>query len=425
MPVNNLWYNWLEAEEPNAGQAPQVDPNAQVVPAAQGQGGPSGPPQQPQQQQPEDNVEDDPQDPDQDEEDTAEKDFEQWKHDFCELSIKGNVEEMLSAISQVNERTGLEPSQRRFIGDNMQILLYRQDANVLNGTKQIRNLIKEDLDRTNPGTTLMQHLMSVVEKDLLLAQPLVKITGFLGQKGEIHRKWVGALLGAIQVGGGGNRQDLIYFDKDYSINISTRFATQFGEVNLGKWNLKADDPSRYLTDPEMDRLSDGSPEEKQTLRRRIMLESIGEKFKERAYLIHIVHPDGTIHSLGWDLGDSLLSAYKDGKIVVRGKQNSEKDAMISDTGDIVTLIDLDILFVQETGETDENGKPEMTEIPFLEQRNCTLYLVADLDTLQTASSSLSGMFFHETPWNGNPAEVLSLSQCSPSLPEILGRKCAP
>jgi hypothetical protein len=417
------FYDWLsEAEEPTAAQAPTTDPSAPAkIPdqPTQTAGKPETKAQEPEQ---EDNVEDDPVSPDQ-EEDSAEKDFEQWRHDFCDLSIKGDINEMMASIQQVVDREGLEFSQRRFINDNMQILLYRQEANIIAATKQIRNLVKDDLDRTNPGTTLMQHLTTVIEKDPLLTSPLIKMTGLYASKGEYHRKFLASLMGAIQVGGGASKQDLMYFDKEYTINFSTRFATQYGEINLGKWSLKTDDPMRYLTEPEMDRLSEGSPEEKQTLRRRIIVESIGEKFKERAFLIHIVHPDGTIHALGWDLGDSLLSAYKEGKIVVRGKQNSEKDAMISDTGEIIGLVDVDILFVRETGETDDDGNPDLVEVPFLERRDSILYLVCDLETLQEASNMLSGMFFRQTPYGGNPSDVIQIAKCVPSLPEILNKRC--
>ena len=97
--------------------------------------------------------------------------------------------------------------------------------------------------------------------------------------------------------------------------------------------------------------------------------------------------------------------------------------MISDTGEIVTLIDYDIKFVIENGEVDDNGKPEFVEVPFIEHRDSTLYLNSDLETLQSAAASLPGMFFRETPYGGNPAEVLSIAQCVPSLSELLNKRC--
>lgn len=412
MKINLEDWLWGEAEEPNPMQ--QLG-NQQIVDPQAGNPAVNQP-------MPEDDVEEDPTDPDIEEEETP-KDFEEWRHEFFELSIKGDIKEMLDSIAQVKQTKITESSQKKFVEDNLQILLYRQDANISKATKEIRNLISDDLDRTNPGTTIMQHVTAILEKDQTINQVLLKLTGLYGLKGDLHRKWLAALLGAVQVGGGGNREDLLYSDTEYTINISTRFHTQFGEVTLGKWSLKSDDPERYLSEPEMDRLSEGSPEEKQVLRRRVILESISEKFKKRAFLIHIVHPDGTINSLGWDLGDSLLAAYREGKLVVRGRQNEEKDAMISDNGEIVTLIDLDILYVKETGESDDNGRPQMVEVPFMERRDSVLYLVADLETLNMAASSMSGIFFREVPYTGNPSDVDAISQCIPSVYEILNRKC--
>lgn len=424
MKINVI--DWLnEAEEP---PVPTSQPdfaqnvNQGVPQANQGDQG------QPSQGSVEDSDEDvtkDPVNPDQDEKSSPQKDFELWKHDFCELSIAGDVEGMIDAISHVRMRKGLEMSQKRFIEDNLQILLFKRDQNVQYASKEIKNLIKQDLDRTNPGTTVMQHFSYVIQKNFVLQQQLIKMAGLFSQKGDSHRKWISALLGGIMIGSGHKNPDLMYFEKDYTIKISTRYATQFGEINLGNWSLKTDDPSRYLSEPELERLQKGSPDERQSLRRRIIAESIGEKFKERAFLIHIVHNDGTVHSIGWDLGDSLISAYKNGKIVVRGLANAEKDAMISDTGDLVALVDYDIKFVLETGETDNDGKPEMEEVPFIKRKDNILYLVADLDTIKMAAGSLSGIFFNELPYSGNPAEVVTLMQCVPSLGEILSRSCGP
>lgn len=418
MGISNIWQNWLEAEEPYAGQAPTTDPYAQV--AGQAPASPAVPTPPPGDE--EDNVEDDPAEPDRGDEPDEPKDFEQWRHDFLELSIKGDVANMLDSIGAV-QNNHLELTQRKFVEDNLRILLYRQEANVAKASKEIRSLIKDDLDRTNPGTTVMQHVMSVVEKDPILQEVLVKLAGFFAMKGDPHRKWLAALLGAVQVGGGGDREDLLYSDKDYTINISTRYYTQYGEVALGKWSLKADDPNRYLSEPEVERLQEGSPEEKQVLRRRIIMESISEKFKQRAFLVHIAHPDGTVDSLGWDLGESLRAAYKDGKLVVRGNESVEKDAMISDNGDIVTLVDLDILFVRETGSTDDDGKPEMVEVPFMQRRDSILTLTADIDTVRLAASTMTGMFFRQLPFSGSQSEVLSLTRCVPSLTQLLGQRC--
>lgn len=371
----------------------------------------------------EDDVTEDPAEPDEDPEIAENKDFEQWKHDFCELSIKNDVEGMIDSISQVRMRPGLEPFQRKFVEDNLQVLLYRREVNVQQANKEIRNLIKKDLDKTNPGTTIMSHFVSVIQKDQMLQQCLIKMSGLYSQKGDVHRKYMAAVLGSVMIGSGQESPDLLFCEKDYTVKISTRYVTQFGEINLGKWSLKKDDPSRYLSEPELQRLQSGSPDEKQSLRRRIIAESIGEKFKERAFLIHVMNENGEIINIGLDLGDSLLNGYKSGKIVVRGQENSEKEAIISDTGEIISVIDYDIKLVREDNSTNDEGAPNLVETPFLERRDCILYLVADLEAIKVAASTMSGMLLTSLPYSGNPSEIIKLQQCVPSLVETLNRQC--
>jgi hypothetical protein len=420
MGIDHNFQSWLEAEVPAAQQAPAVDPNANQVSAATQQGTP--PPEPPQQAEPEDDVENDPKQIMKPEE-GRDMDFEQWRHQFFELAVKDDTEEMVSAIEVVRDRQGLEAAQRKFVEDNLNILLYRRDSDVTKIMKQIRKLVKEDLDKTNPGTTLVQHLTATLDTVPLMYNTLLKLSGTFGWKGDLHRKWLAALLGAIQVGGGGNREDLVYSEKEYNINISTRFYTQFGEINLGKWSLLADDPQRYLKEAELSRLQEGSPEEKQVLRRRIVMESIAEKFKTRAFIIHIAEQQGTIFSIGWDLGNSLIDAYTDGKLVVRGKENDDKEAMINDEGEIIPVIDYKILYVKESGDVDDDGRPETEEVSFIERRDSILYLTADLEVIRNASAGMSGIFFKEQPYNGNPSEILTLQRCLPNLSEIIQRQC--
>ncbi len=97
-----------------------------------------------------------------------EQDFEQWRHDFFELAIKCDNEEMVNAINSVKERPGLEAAQKRFVEDNFNIFMYRRDATVAKASKEIRNLVKQELDRTNPGTTIMQHICATLDANPLL-----------------------------------------------------------------------------------------------------------------------------------------------------------------------------------------------------------------------------------------------------------------
>jgi hypothetical protein len=424
MPVNIVKHFWLEAEEISAGQAPTSDPTTGATPFNPSLQDPSQNPSQeqdPSLEQEPDDVSQDPEEADLPEED-LDKDFWKWKKEFFELSIKGNTEDMLNSIKLVDTE-GLESSQLKFLSDNMQILLYRQDANIAKASKEIRKLMKTDLDRSNPATSIMQHITNVLEKDGPIQAILVKLSGMYDVKGPYHRKFIASLIGGVQTGGGGDLEDIVYVDNDLTVNISTRFCTQFGEIHLGNWSLKDDDPEKYLADVELERLKEGSPEEKQVLRRRIILESIAQKFEKRSFLIHCVSPNGTIFSMGYELGTSIRSAYKEGKLIVRGQKAESRDAMITDDGKIVPLIDIDVMYVRDTGETDMNGKPVKEEVPFMKRRNCILYLTADLEVLKEASAGMTGFFLHESPYNGNPEDIRELKNCNASLSEILNKQC--
>ncbi len=373
------YYNvdfWIEADEAMAGGPPGAQPGMgspaqqpgggqpEAGPALQG-AGQNSPPVPGQDDQNDDGGEDvtqEPQAPEgmDDEDQNQNQDFATWKKGFFKLAVKGDPVEMMNNLEPIREQTGLTAPQRKFVEDNWNILVLRQNANIDKACKEIRKLIKQNLDRNNPAVSIMQHMTNVLEESSTpqLRDVYIKLAGLYGLKSDLHRKYMAALTGSIQMGGGGSGEDLAYSERDFSIRFNTRFGTQFGEISVGKWSLQQDDPERYLQEAELERLSDGSPEEKQVLRRRIVIESIAERFKNRAFLIHVVSPDeGAIYCCGWDMADSLLAGYKEGKIIVRSRDASDSEAMIDDEGSIVPLLDLSILYLKETGDSDENGKP--------------------------------------------------------------------
>lgn len=432
---------WLEDEQPVAGGSPSSDPSMGASagqppgampqqggpgpgPALQGAGQNSPPGPNPDQGGGED-VTQDPQAPEGMDDEGGSQDFESWKRNFFKLAIKGDPVEMMNALEPIREQQGLTAPQRKFVEDNWNILVLRQNANIDKASKEVRKLIKQNLDRNNPAVSVMQHITNVLEESDTpqIRDVYVKLAGLYGLKSDLHRKYMASLTGSIQVGGGGSMEDLAYSEKDYSIRFSTRFGTQFGEISVGKWSLQQDDPDRYLQEAELERLSDGSPEEKQVLRRRIVIESIAERFRNRAFLIHVVSPDeGAIYCIGWDMADSLLAGYKEGKIIVRSRDASDSEAMIDDEGAIVPLLDLAILYLKETGESDENGRPKTKEVPFMERRDGVLHLNAQLETVRDVSTGMQGIFFKEIPFNGNPSDIKGIMRAVPNLEDILMRR---
>ncbi len=402
--------------DPHSGIGNAVDPN-------QPQSDPNVANQPGEEKKQDDDLTQDPESPDMSGMDDSEEDFEIWKANFFDLAVKGDPHEMMDAIGQVRERK-LKATQRRFVEDNMEILLLRQDANYDKPSKEVRKLISQELDRNNPGMSIMQHLMRTLEAYPLLQQIYIKLCGQGARKADLHRKHTAAILGAVQVGGGSEKEDLIYASQDYTINVSTRFYTKFGDINIGNWSLQEDDPEQYLSERELEKLEDGSPEEKRVLRRRIVLESISEKYQNRAFLFNIVEPDtGTIHWFGWDIAEGLRAGYKEGKLVVRRKKSEFRDAMIDDNGAIVPLIDLSVMYKDEQGNVGPDGTPADDEVPFMERRHGTLYLTASNSTIETLSGGMPGMVFESVPYQGNPSDLTALMRCAPSVVEMLMRRC--
>jgi len=407
--------------DPNAAGMPPGDPN--VANKANDMSPPAAATQQnsPEAGQMPD-VSNDPQAPDMPEK-VNDQDFEQWKNKYFKESIKGDVNKLMELIQGVRDAE-LEAYPRKFVEDNLQILFLRQNANIDKASKNIRQNIKQNLDQNNPSVSVVNHLFSALQTTPELNNVFIKLKGLLGMKGDLHRKYLASLLGAVQVGSGGNNEDIIYNDREYSIRISTRFNDKWGKVDLGKWSLREDDPERYLTEPEQKRMEEGAPEERDVLRRRVVMEAIAETFKKRAFIISVVGQDGTIYTLGWDLAGSLRNAYTSGKLVVRAIQSDNSEAMIDDDGAIVPYVDIKIRYVKDApGGVDDDGNPAKEEHDFMERIDGMLFLTAQFNILKEAASSFSGIVLKETPYDGNPSDLKVLMRCIPSAQEILMRSC--
>lgn len=373
-------------------------------------------------QQPED-VSEDPESPDMPEERGEEKDFEVWKSNYFKESIKGDAPKLMELLSPLRNREGLEPYQRKFVDDNWNVQLIRQNANAAEASKQIRKSIREQLDRSNPATSVVNHLFNTLQTVPALNETFIRMMGYTGNKGELHRKFLAALTSSVQVSSSPDKENIIFNDKEYSIKISTRLNSEWGEVALGCWSLREDDAERYLSEPELKRMSEGSPQERDVLRRRVVIESIAKHFDEQAFVVNVVSDDGTIYYLGWDVSNALRGAYADGKVVVKTVKSENSEAMISDDGQIVPMVDLKIYFVKETDEQDEYGNPKSEEIEFMEKRNGTLFLTAGLVTVREAAGAMQGTEFKEMPYQGNPSDLKALKRCVYSAHDMLMRQC--
>ena len=427
-----IFEDWLvEAEMPMVGGdpaagPPMTDPNAgPAAPQSADMSQQNNPnvANQLNQNQQTDDIEDDPSIPDMPDEKQDVEDFESWRNKYLTESIKGDTEKLIDLLHQVRDKDGLKTYQRKFVDDNWNIQLLRQNANVDKATKDIRRNIKEQLDRNNPATTVVNHTIAVLDTVPIINNIFIKLSGYGGLKGDLHRKFIAALIGGVQVGSGANTEDIVYNEKGYSILISTRFNSEFGEFMIGSWSMKDDDANKFLSEPEKKRLDEGSPEEKDVLRKRIILESIAHQYDTRAFVLNVAEDDGTIYTLGWDLSNCIKAAYSDGKLVVKVKINDSSDAMITDEGEIQAYMDVDIHYAKETGNQQDDGTPEVEELPFIQRRNGQLFLVADLKTIQEASSSMQGIVLKKTPYNGNPSDLKVLRRCVYTTHDLLLKQC--
>jgi hypothetical protein len=410
---------WLEADEvigpdvakPDMAAAPDPNAGAEEMSGDVGMN-PEG----------DEDVSEDPQAPDMPEDKKTEQDFEVWKSNYFKESVKGDVNKMMDMLSVMRDRE-LEPYQRKFVEDNWNVQLLRQNSNIATASKHVRKSIRDQLDKNNPATSVVNHLVSSLDSERGLNETFIRMMGYSGNKGELHRKFIAALTGSVQVSSSPDKENVIFNERDYSIKMGTRLNSEWGEVALGSWSLREDDPERYLSEPELKRLSEGSPEERDVLRRRVVVESIAKHFEEQAFVINVVGDDGTIYYLGWDMSNALRGAYSEGKVVVKAVKSQNSEAMISDDGQIVPMIDVKIYFVKETGGQDDNGDPEVDELEFMEKRNGMLFLTAGLQTIKDAAEAMQGTEFKEVPYQGNPSDLKVLKRCVYSAHDMLMRQC--
>lgn len=355
-------------------------------------------------------------------EEPSDFDYDTWESDYFKETIKGDTNKLINMIQKIRDYD-LDPHRRKFVEDNLQICFLRQQANIEKVSNEIRKSIKEELDQSNPSVSLANHIINSLQSSPDVANVFIKLIGLHGLKGDLHRKFMGSLLLAVQVGSGGLNEDLIFNQKDYSIKISTRMNSKFGSIDLGRWFMTADEPEKYLSDSELERMETGAPEEKDVLRKRVIIDSIAAFFKKRSFLVNVVGDDGTIFMIGLDLSTALKSAYNKGKLIVQFYENENSEAIIDKDNNIIPVSDVKILYQKDTGELDESGKPIKQNVEFMARRDGVLFLIASEEIVKEAAYSFVGINIKSIPFNGNPSDLKVLQRCIPSAPEMLLRNC--
>jgi hypothetical protein len=104
-------------------------------------------------------------------------------------------------------------------------------------------------------------------------------------------------------------------------------------------------------------------------------------------------------------------------------QNDASEALFNTDGEMVTLMDMKIMFQKDTGDVDENGMPLKERAEFISRKDGMLFLNATIDTIKEASGVVNGLNVKELPYNGNPSDLVNLTRCIASIPEQILRNC--
>lgn len=364
----------------------------------------------------------DPITPDMPDEEKKNVNFENWKGKFFKDSVKGDVNELIESINKIRN-TDLDTYPRKFVEDNLQILFLRQNANIAKASDTIRKGIRDKIDHNNPCLTLISNVINGLQPMPELTNIFIKLLGLYSNKADLHRKYLASLLGAVQVGSGGQNEDIILNQKEYSIRISTRMQSKFGVIDLGRWSMNIQDPEKFLSESELERLENGSPQEKDILRKRVILESIADTFMRRSFFINVVENNGTVYFVGADFANALRDGYAEGKLTVKHIVTEYSTAIYDSEGQLTVLPEIKIYYNQNTGKINSEGEPVYKEYDFLSCRDGMMFLSCSLDIFKEASTSFQGMILKEIPFVGNPSEIQSLMRCVPSSTELLLRNC--
>jgi len=280
------------------------------------------------------------------------------------------------------------------------------------------------------GTELYSVVSSEIEPYKAITDCLVKLPAFYSMKSDLYRKAMGAMMNGVQIGSGGSLEDLfIPLGEDgVGIKVCTRCYTDFGNIQIGKWNLQFNDPENFLSDAELQKLNNtGSPEEKEVLRKRVVVESIAENFKDKVYLCMIVDPNmGERHEIGFNFAELMRDGWKNGYISIEFKASVGKgEAGVQVDGELIDLQEVQIDYIKENADKlDEEGKPVKEHVELMEVKNGFLYVTVMGDEFTNfANDAQAGLFYSSKPFDSGPEELLKVQRCVPDIKEILLKKC--
>ncbi len=398
-------------------------------------------------------------------------DFETEKIDYMNLAINQKHDEMMDKLLEMRDINNLSPGQYKFIEDNISILSLSRDVDFADAQKKIYKKIKskfeeliqsseqeqeqdvnqfsnynpgwnlkriklneekisEEISKNISGIEIYSILSEEIERYPSIVNTMLKFPSFYAMKSDLYRKTIAALINGIQIGSGGTLEDIFIpiLKEGIGIKICTRCYTEFSNIQIGKWILQFNDPENYLSDSELEKLhTTGSPEEKEVLRKRVVIESISETFKDKIYMILISDPkDGSRHEIGFNFSDLIIDGWKNGYISVDFKANVGKgEAGVKVDGEMIDLQDISIAYVKEDpSNLDEEGLPSKKNIELIKLINGYLYVVILEDDFSSfVNVSQSGIFYSKKYFDTGPEELKKIQRCIPDIKEIILKQC--
>lgn len=280
------------------------------------------------------------------------------------------------------------------------------------------------------GTELFSIISSEIEQYTTVTESIIKLSSFYSMKADLFRKIIASITNGVQIGSGGRFEDIFIpiSENGVGIKVCTRIYTMFGNIQIGKWNLEFNDPEKYLSDSELEKLNySGSPEEKEVLRKRTVIESVSQKFKDKVYIAMVVDPsNGERHEMSFNFSNILKQGWQDGFISVDFKANVGKGkAGVKVDGTLIDLQDIVISYIKENPDRlDSEGLPVKEHVDFLKLKDGFLYLVIDQENFESLNQkNVDGLFYATKPYDKDERSLKNLQKCIPDIKELLLKQC--
>ena len=418
-------------------------------------------------------------------------DFQAEKIDYMNLALGQKHDEMMDKLLEMRDIENLSPGEYKFIEDNINVLSLSRDIDFADAQKKIYKRIKEQFapladpgdgveipeiepSGTAPGAeagiTISQEpteqpqysaehynsgqglkslteatnelgeisgleMYSIISQEIEryeeIKNSLLKLPSFYSMKADLFRKILCSVLNGVQIGSGGTLEDIFIPLREDGVGIKacTRCYTDFGNIEIGKWTLNFDDPEQYLSEEELKKLNiDGSPEEREVLRKRVVIESLADKFIDKIYLILIVDPNnGSRTEVGINFSELLREGWKNGNISINFKASVGKgEAAINQDGELIDLKDIVVNYIKENPDNlDEEGAPVKEEIELMKQKNGNLYISAPREDFENFVNTVeAGIFFDKKHPEFDKEQLTVIQRCVPDIKEFLLKKCS-